>query len=277
MRTLIVIILLLGAAVALQYRYDTLALPRTVRRAAGGNRVFEPIVIPAQAARATAIGYDNVAADLQWLALIQYFGSGNPYVRYAIMPALLDSITTLDPKFRYPYIFANLILPSQGDLVAARKLSARGIAANPDDWEIPYYLATAYHIYAKDYESASKYMTIAAEKRTAPPIAKLLASIYFQKAGERETAYALWKVIAETSDNDYTKERAQKYLGQYELILFLEDTAKKFNTQYGRFPSTLDELVEKRFLKAIPPNPLERELTIDPATGTVSEKSVGSD
>ena len=85
------------------------------------------------------------------------------------------------------------------------------------------------------------------------------------------SAIAIWRVAAESSTNEYTRQRAKEYLEHYAIIEFYEEQAKVFKARYGRFPNTLDKLKTGGLIRDFPSDPVHIELTVDPKTGSVSE------
>jgi len=55
-----------------------------------------------------------------------------------------------------------------------------------------------------------------------------------------------------------------------QLVKSLEEVAQTFKQDTGRYPNTLQELVDKRYIKAIPDSPVQRVFTLDSQTGKVS-------
>lgn len=267
------ILTLLVIEYTLQLNYDVWSKYSKPVFNATYNETREPNVINSELIKKFSFGYDNLISDIYWLSTIQYYGGGDPYGGYAKLPNLLNSVVDLNPKFQYPYIFSLLVLPNEKMADQALTIGEKGRTALPDDWQIPYYMGTVYHIDKKDYKNAGKYLEIAAGKPGVLPIAKLLAATYYAKANERDIAYNLYKVIYENSQDEYTKEKAGNYLKNLEIISFLEDAAKHYKIRYGHYPLKLQDLVNGKILTAIPESPINRELIIDPNSGKVSEKN----
>ena len=266
-----VALVIFATSVVAQININNLNTARSVKRTAGINTYNEPYVLPEIVLANGAAGFRNLTADYYWLSLIQYFGAGDPFGEYRQLPHLLNAITTLDPKFVYPYTFGLLILPDQGFVDEAIALGEKGLVEVPHSWEIPYYLGYVQYRYKKDLVKAGEAFERAAQSPDAPPAAKILAGINFARAGQRETAIAIWRVAAESSENEYTRERAKEYLEHYAIIEFYEQQGKVFKTRYGRFPNTLEELKTGGLIRDFPPDPVNIELKIDPKTGAVSE------
>lgn len=257
----------------MQYSYDTWRIYTKKPLQATYNELIAPHALNPELTKNISFGFQNLVANWYWLQVIQYYGGGDPYGEYKKLPKLLDNVVTLNPKFEYAYTFTLLVVPGEGMGEEAFAIGRKGMEALPDSWQIPYYMGTAYHINEKDYANAAKYLELAASKPGAPEIAKLLAAVYYSKSDQREIAYNLYRVIYETSEDDYSKERAKHRLENIEIMLFLEEAANVYKDRFGEYPSDLNLLVQRRIIAQIPTSPLEREFWIDQQTGTVSDEN----
>lgn len=266
-------IVLLTGIYFTQLMYDGWKMAMAQGPKISANELIEPHPMPSRTLKKVSIGLDNLIADITWLQTIQYYGGGVPYEKYRRLPEMLTNTTQMDRRFAYPYNFGVLVLPGEGFTKEAVELGTDGMK-NPNmkkEWEIPYYLGMIYHFQLKDYLKAAELFNEASNREGAPPITKLMAANYYGKANQRETAFALYAVVYKTTKNEYVKERAKQNLEHWQLIFDLEGAAKAFKEKYGRFPTSLQELVQRGIIKGIPPDPLGVELTINPQTGVVSE------
>lgn len=266
-------LVLLVLAYVFQVNLDTQRFHTTNRNAVNVslNDYIEPQPPSPTAARLTSFGATEFMADWYWLRTIQYYGGGDPSGKYRKLAELFQLVTDLSPRFTAAYQTGLLILPGEGFVDEAIALGEKGQAIIPNRWELPYYTGLVWHISKKDYAKAAAEFEQAAALPDAPENARLFAAIYYKEAGTRQTAYQIFKTLYETSDSDFTKERARKYVEHLNIIFFLEDEAGRFRTQFGRLPTTLDELVQKKVIEAIPPSPLGRTFGIDPTTGAVTD------
>lgn len=235
------------------------------------NVYIEPQPFGAETIKLASFGAKEFLADWYWLKLIQYYGGGDPQGKYRKLAELFNVVTELSPKYAAAYQTGLLILPGEGFIDESLKLGAKGQQNLPEKWEIPYYTGIVYHVYKKDFVAAAKKFDEAAALPGAPQTTKLFAAIYYNQANERQTAYQIFKTVYETSDNEFAKERAKKYVEHLDVYFFLEDATKNFRSRFGRYPTTLDELVTRNVIKGIPPSPLNIPFTINSETGQISE------
>ena len=268
---LILLIVVMAVTYLAQLRYDVWMYFGSPKIKVSYNEYIEPQPLSPAMAKASSFGSNEFMADYYWLQFIQYYGGGDPYGKYRKLAEIFNTITDLSPKFSQAYQTGLLILPAEGFVDQAIALGEKGQRNLPNDWEMPYYTGLVYHIYKKDYTKAAEEFAQAAALPDAPPITKLFVGIYYNKANDRDTAYTIFQVIYETSQDSYVKERASKYVGHLERVFQLEDAVKTFHDRYGRYPDNLDELVTKKIIDKLPVSPLSISYTLDSATGVIGE------
>lgn len=244
-------LLLLGAIIGFQYSFD---IQKNERLKILLN------LIPAQAIKLGDLGLHSGASVTMWIYAIQQVT--------AYPDKLLDLIAIvneLDPKFSYPYAFSALVIPSLGFPEKGIKIAEQGIERADQDWRIPYYLATAYHIFLKDRKNASLYFDMAARMSDAPETIKSMAVRYGTSALARDQEKEIWTSIYETTTDDFVKERAKNYIIQIEILKILEKAVALYKQKFGYYPKKIENLVQPGILKAVPPSPFGLEYSIDKA------------
>lgn len=250
---ILVIPLLFAGIISMQAFYD---------RQKASATYFEPAVMKPEIVRAIDLGLHNAAADLMWLAAIQYFGGSGSRTNEKLDDYLYLS-SELDPKFSYPYAFGVLLLPSLNQIESAIKLAEKGISEAKPDWRIPYYMAATYHISLKDTKNAAKYFDIAAQTKGAPDSIKKIAATYGSRPDLREQTKQIWIGVYENSNDEIVRERAKAYVVHYEILDLLENAAKMYKDKNGKYPVNINDLVGANILRAIPQDPFGFEYEID--------------
>jgi len=240
---------LLGLIISFQYYYDKLETRRPI---------IPPTIIPAQILRLTNLGLDSATGVILWIQAIQKMTD----VPIIILPKLIRNINDIDPKFSYPYAFAALLLPGAGFPDEAVEIARIGIEKNHADWRIPYYLATTYHIFLKDRQSAAFYFDLASITPGAPENIKTIAVRYGARKNPRDQTKEIWTSIYGTTGDDIIKERARDYVIQIEILEFLERAIRIHKEKYGFYPKNTDDLITRKIIKEIPPSPFEVEYHI---------------
>jgi hypothetical protein len=211
-----------------------------------------------------SLGYDSLLADIYWTRAVQYYGSkvGNAGEKFELLWPLLDITTTLDPKLMIAYRFGAIFLSEPGlganraDL--AVELLKRGVAANPDDWQLDSDLAFLYYWHLKNYPEASAAYLEASKKKDAPVLMKMMAAEVAAKGDSFLASRAIWTEIFETAQDPSIKKNAFQHLQSLQAqqdLLELDKYAEDYRNRTGRYPASAKELYESGILSGIPLDP----------------------
>jgi hypothetical protein len=248
---IISMIIFLFLIVYLQGMHDVLSPPFSYKLEAVRRTLF-----PASALPYVTFGFDNVIADSYWILAVQDYVQWNANDRTAT-DSYLDyfrNISTLDPKFEYPYLFSILAIPVRDDTSkdVLDKLSIivdKGIHAIPTSWQIPFYLATQYYRLTKSIDSTLHYLKLAVDKPDAPPGAYLVYStLIANNSGKYKTSQALINVIYNNTDNEIIKKIAQLGLQENIITQMLEKGIAAYSAKYKKYPDNIQELLDNKFI-----------------------------
>lgn len=208
-------------------------------KCAGGTTGSALLIPDAAILKYVTLGYDQLIADLWWLAFIQYYGDNKARLadHYALAYKYLDLITQLDPRFTQPYWFAAFAVGQEhGRPDLSARLIERGVRANQDDWYLPFIAGINQYLFAHNEVAAARYYRLAAKLPDAPhwlgPQAKVLeahgpsllkeintwANIYLSTEDElvkREAGQRLknlWLIVYKTVPSEAAKKRAVEQL-----------------------------------------------------------------
>jgi tetratricopeptide (TPR) repeat protein len=161
-----------------------------------------------------SLGFRSLLADALWVKAIGYFGGHNLTDReYPWLYHILDTVTTLDPLFRHPYLFGGIVLGvEEGDPAKSIQLLRKGMSYYPGDWRLPFYIGVDYFFYLKDPAAAAAYLKVAATLPAHPEYLPRLAASLLTKAGHKEAAIAFLETIAENTRDERVRQ------GLYEKI-----------------------------------------------------------
>jgi tetratricopeptide (TPR) repeat protein len=193
------------------------AASRGVEGLAQKKNAIEVLYLPSgQFVEQAALGYRNLAADVLWFKMVQYYGGYRMGANdLALFTHLVDVITDLDPQFVYAYVFGALIIAQDlGQFERGIGFLEKGIQNNPEDWWLPFELGFLSYVYARDYAKALSNFEKAARIPGAGPQAARFAAFVAAKAGHVETSIAMWEELARTSDNKYIRELAERYIAE---------------------------------------------------------------
>lgn len=221
-----------------------------------------------------SLGHRQVLADLIYLWAIQYYGNYEITNRYLYLDKIFrEVITELDPRYIDPYWIGALIMTIEAkDVEMGLRLLDKGMAANPDQWILPYLAGwECYH--AKEYERAAAYFDRATAIPGAPPVIKRAYAGMFQKLGDREAAIAAWSEVARDPSMDARgRQVAEKRVKELRVEGDLERIQTAIDHYAGRTgspPRSLRELVAAGDLSSVPVDPDGRSYEYDPGRGKV--------
>lgn len=176
---------------------------------------FSQFVPAPESLKLLAGGFDQVLADLYWLAFVQYVGdvSQRTLDHYAEAYKYADLISSLDASLISVYYFSAFTIGSEQhkpDLAAT--LIDRGISANQNNWYLPFIAGINQYLYAHDEVRAAKYYRAAAKFPDAPTWLTRQADILEAKIPSKIKEINVWDSIYNTALNATVKERARKNL-----------------------------------------------------------------
>ena len=221
------------------------------------------------------LGFESVAADLYWLRAVQYFGGQRLYSqdkRFELLEPLLDITTTLDPHLNVAYTYGATLLSEPwptgaGVPLKGLKLIDKGIENNPDYWRFYLDKGFIYFWVLKDYKTAAEIFLEGSELPGAPYWMVATAGRTLARGGERETARELWEILYETAENSQMQSNAEIHLQQLDAldqIEVLTKLARKYKEQFGQFPESWRALVEARYLRRVPVDPIGVPYVLNP-------------
>ncbi|MEA3332813.1 MAG: hypothetical protein U9Q58_04375, partial [Pseudomonadota bacterium] len=171
--------------------------------------------------------------------------------------AIMDRVTRLDPRYYNAYLFSGMgLIQDFDDIILARPILERGIAAFPESWELPFWLGYDFYLYQNDFATASRYLLMAAEKPDAPKTFFALLLKTLNQQGAYHQAQALMSKMAADQPPGSTKILYEKKAERLKDLALLQDAAKVFEKNKDRQINELDELLQSNLITEIPTDPL---------------------
>jgi tetratricopeptide (TPR) repeat protein len=215
-----------------------------------------------EAARRLAAGFGGLVADWYWLTTLQYVGrkieetqGGRGHeaalaveldriqaVKPQVLVALMELITTLDPRFTAVYEFAAVVLPAV-DVPAAVRLLEKGIQANPDQWYLHQQLAYIYW-QRGDYLAAADAFRRGARMTTAAWMAHMAEKME-GKGDDPQVARAMYTRMYEQAQDEQVKQWALKRLMELRSIqerVAIRSVLNDYVAANGRCPRAWTDL-----------------------------------
>jgi len=229
--------------------------------------------------KVSSLGFRVLLADVIYLWSIQYYGYHRTEEGRNYLWHIYDVITELDPHFIDAYLVGGLVMANDmADPGLAIELLEKGMEHNPDDWILP--LDAGFYAYLElgQPERAAAYFDRAAAIPNAPPqIARLHAHMY-EQAGDLEQSLQFWIEIYEGAEDERVESIAWQHIYDLRVTLdlqFLEAAVGRFQTEQGRTPSSLRDLVDAGYLSGRPVNPNGSPYVYNPITGQVTDPEAG--
>ena len=199
--------------------------------------------------KATTGGFDLLLADFLWIETGSYFGKHRlSDKRYPYLYHMFDIITDLDKKFVPVYTLGTILLSTDAkESELALKLLDKGMADNPQLWQLPFTKGFIYYIHNKNPEEASKWFLIASYKEDAPEIAEKFATWTLYRGKGVELALRLYLRLYEISSSEIFIEKSINGITK-----ILTDQHIQFNRDKGYFAGSLFDLYKAGYLPFIP-------------------------
>lgn len=196
-----------------------------------------------------SFGFEGLIADYYWASALQYIGQKivqadglqniqidnlKPLNPHRLYP-LLDATTTIDPDFTAAYSYGAIVLPAI-DTEQAIKFIEKGIAAQPDNWQLYQHLGFIYWK-NKNFKKAAEVYAVGAAKPGAPPFMKQMSAKMEVEGGSRETAREIYQQLYENAPDAQTKDLAFRRLLEIQSLYerdLIRQTLQEFQNKNNR-------------------------------------------
>jgi len=234
-----------------------------------------------EVARRLALSYDLLAADVYWIRALQVFGGARKATEqdrnYALLYPMLDMATGLDPYFNIAYRFGAIFLsepkpggPGRPDL--AEKLLIKGLQAQPTKWQYMQDIGFVRFWAMRDYKGAAEWFEKGSKVPGAAWFLKPLAATTLAQGGHRSASRTLFRILAETGENDWIQKDAARRLRQLDAMDTLDELRRvlgSYRQRGGAMPVTWESLARAGYLRGIPVDPDGFVYSLGPWSGDV--------
>ncbi|MCA1558489.1 MAG: hypothetical protein LC731_08120, partial [Acidobacteria bacterium] len=193
--------------------------------------VEEQLYLKGPSAKRMSLAFNAIMADWYWMRSLQYVGrkalqheririDNLSELDLKLLAPLLDTASTLDPKFMAVYEYGAVVLPTVSDTdedEAAIALLKKGIAANPEAWRLYHHLGYIYW-QRGDFKSASEAYGAGARVEGAPAWMKSMEANMLAHGTSPEMARAIYWRMLEESKDEQVKAIAQYRLAQVDSL-----------------------------------------------------------
>jgi tetratricopeptide (TPR) repeat protein len=266
------LVLLAAAAVAH-------AAIRLERARAGSRAGAQVLYLPSgRYLKVASLGFPELLADLVYIWSIQYYGNYDAGQRFAYLEHVYGNvISELDPRYVDPYLVGSMIMSIEAkDHEMALRLLDKGIAANPDEWILPFEAGFICFNSLGDHARAARYFRRALDIPGAPGVIGRLHAEMYNKMGDKRTSLAHWREVYDQAGTDYVRDVAWRHVHDLTIEVDLEDlraAIEAWRARHGTRPPDLAALHRAGLVRGEPVDPDGRPYRYDPATGEVSSTS----
>jgi hypothetical protein len=138
------------------------------------------------------------------------------------------------------------------------KLTDKGMAANPEDWQMNATKGFLYYWYLKDYKKSADAYLEGAKNPLAPGWLAMMAAQVVLKANATDTSKMIWSNIYNSTPNPAIRKSALQHLEGLQAsqdIDTLNQLAQKYRAANGHFPASMQALVDARLVRSTPVDP----------------------
>jgi len=253
--------------------------------------IQDTVLVTSSTLKKVSLGFDELLSDIYWFRTLQYVGTNE--IEFSekdsnLLYKYLDIITDLDPKFVNAYRFGGTFLAEPNpfgldDIESGEKLLNKGRKNNPNNFRIPLEQAFLYYLHTDNYNKAADLFYEASEKPGMSDFRSSsirgMAATARQRSGDRELSKKIWEDIYNNTSNEGRKNFAYRNLKELETQDFedkLTVLLRKFDSENGRLPKNLGELVDTGYLKKVPKDHDEKEFIIVTSNKLVKSPTLAS-
>ncbi len=183
---------------------------------------------------------------------------------------MLETVVQLDPYFGDAYRYGGMFLAAlRADDDAGIDLLERGFIENPRNFQLPYELAMIFLLNRKDEpgskERATYYLSMAAAIEGCPEFIRDLATKLQGQFNLVDVEREMWQRMAE-GDDKLLRELGERKLVEMDIRTAVDNLNKlvlMYNQRQGRFPNSLEEMVQAGLIKPLGPDPLGGTFMMD--------------
>ena len=226
------------------------------------------------------LGAEGLLSDWYWMQSLQYLGGKlvknqsqtvdindlrplNPRLLYPY----LDNSTDLDPKFMAPYTFGATTLTAI-DNAQAIALTEKGIANNPDRWQLYHLLGYIYWTQG-DFAKAADAYDKGVRIDGSPSFMKIMAASLRTQGGSRDVARAMYRQMLEDNPDQQTRTNAEFRLMELDSLDqrdVLNTALSTYATRQGRCAESWADILPLLRGANLPPGV---EIRLDPSDHVV--------
>ncbi len=214
--------------------------------------------------KSLALTYDEIVADVLWIKTIAYIGKSDKKASQSShLYQLLDTITTLDPFYVDPYESGGVLLSAEFKQIdKSFSILKKGMENVPKHhkryWYLPFFTAFNYMYYKGDYQTAAKYLEVAASFPQSPSYLPLLVARLYANTDDPAVAIPFLQEMLQNASTPKMKEEIESRIKEILVkshIKYLNMAMDQYKENAGHYPENLFQLVKKGLITEIPREP----------------------
>lgn len=138
------------------------------------------------------------------------------------------------------------------------------------DWIPGFFIGFDYFYFLKDNMKASEVLMDASKIDGAPPALATFAARLALKSGRNQTAISFLTMILSKEKDKEKIELIKRRISAHYAVAELEKAIQIYVDQFGKYPESLQILVEKNIIKNFPTNPYNKPFTYNHDTCEVT-------
>jgi hypothetical protein len=230
--------------------------------------------------KVASLGNQGLMADLLYIWSIQYYSQFQFNEKFLYLETVFDLVTDLDPRYLDAYRIGALIMSLQkfGDpaqhQAAVVRLYEKGLANNPDSWELAEVAAWDAHLVLNNQDLAVRWMRMASERPGAPAEVKRVYGRWRDDihGWTVEDSIAYWEAVVAEATRKADINLATSHLYDSYVTLHrrgLDPLLANIRQRTGRCPESWQEVVEQGLLPAVPLDSLGNPYGVDQSSCTL--------
>ena len=224
------------------------------------------VPIPTELLRAMAGEFKGVVANYLLLEAASFIG-GNTNLEaweWDAVARLLEQSSVLEPHFKQTYTFAQGTLPWYTNKVEiTMNILDRGKDHRVWDWIPNFFIGFNHFYFNQDYQAASKALMDASQVPDAPSSLATWGARLASQAGQFKIALEFLEGMYATTEGEQQREMIKERIVAVQGAYVLQQAVDRFRDQYGSYPISLDELIDRDILSEIPFNPYLRPYALN--------------
>ncbi|WP_228857075.1 hypothetical protein [Desulfomarina profundi] len=224
--------------------------------------------MPEDVLKALAVEFKGVVADALLLDIGARLGTrlerrGKKFVTvkkkhdWKRIYKLFRNCQALDPYFNQTFILAQGWLPWSAKMVNEMEdILLIAAEKRPWDWQPFRFIGFNSYFFNNNLGKAGKFYLKAALVPHSPPFLSVLGGRLALKGGVTETAIMLLEnILQHSTHSDFERKQIENRYEALKGSLIIEKAMQIYRKENRKIPSSVEELVEKGFLKHLPKNP----------------------